>query len=185
MNVSLLTKYSNSYPARGAAKANRVHNMHTTPIHHNTEINSDIPGMHKGLFVNHSPSNISKRVGYTELNGLWDQFTVSRFVDLVKRNTGNTLDAGAIMRKYDADGDGLLDMNEQTALIEGLTKAEYSGLEISRSTAESIVEQLRELLSGMDEARHTSGLQRAARMYERLFLYDNTELPEEDAVIAV
>jgi len=187
MNVSLLSKYNNySYPARGMARLNRAGRTQASAVSENTQnIINDSTNTHKKHLENHHyPSKLAKRVGYTELNCSWDQFTVTRFVELIEKNTGNTLDAGAVMRRYDADGDGLLNMEEQTAMIEGLTSNDYEGDAISRSVAESIVEQLREM-NVQNESRFVSGIQKAARRYERLFLYDGSEIPEDAAMIAV
>jgi len=182
MNISLLTKYNNySYPAHSLAKSNRVRNTPTLPVHTNTENESVATGIHKS--INYYSTSTIKRVGYTEVNGLWDQFTVSRFVDLIQQNTGSTIDAGAIMRRYDLDGDGLLDMDEQTAMIEGLSKAEYSGEEISQSVMKSIIEQLKEMTG--QERKHVSEIQSVAKMYERLFLFEFLDAQEEAAKIAV
>ena len=186
MNVSLLTKYNNySYPAR--SRINPVRQPRAMPVKEGVESAlsglSSMTAAHKGLYISHHPSNYIKRAGYTELNGSWDQFAVSRFIDLLERNTGSTLDADAIMRKYDADGDGLLNPDEQTAMIEGLTKAEFEG-EISRSIAESIIEQLKEL-SEQNNSGRAYDMQRAVRRYERLFLYESMEVPDETAALAV
>jgi len=185
MNVSLLTKYNgNFYPAHGLTRKNRTLRPQAGQVlEAPRDIQGNGPAANKGMSVGHYPAQI-KRVGYTELDGSWDQFMLSRFVDLIERNTGSTLDAGAIMRKYDADGDGLLSVDEQTAMIEGLTKADIEREEISRSAAESIVEQLREL-SGQNEPKYAAGLLKAVRRYERLFLYENRDTPEEAAVMAV
>jgi len=182
MNISLLTKYNSySYPAHSLAKSNSVRNAPALPVYKNTENESVATGIHKS--INYYSTSSIKRVGYTEVNGLWDQFTVSRFVDLIQQNTGSTIDAGAIMRRYDLDGDGLLDLDEQTAMIEGLSKAEYHGEEISQSVIKSIIEQLKEM-SGQ-ERKYVSELQSVAKMYERLFLFEFLDAEEEAAKIAV
>ena len=185
MNVSLLTKYYNySYPARGQARAKNAHRPLNAQVLETPQAIPEAGTVTRGgMYVNHNPSKQIKRVGYTELNGSWDQFMLSRFIDLIERNTGGTLDAGAIMRKYDADGDGLLNADEQTAMIEGITKAEIDRTEISRSVTESIIEQLK-ALSTPDESKYAAGLLRAVRRYERLFYYENKETPEQ-AVLAV
>ncbi|MDR1559466.1 MAG: hypothetical protein LBS84_07195 [Clostridiales bacterium] len=183
MNVSLLTRYSNySYPARGLTPANRTRRS-VVPEAAQTLPDSGAAARGK-LFVKHNPAKPIKHVGYTELSDSWDQYTVSRFVDLIERNTGSALDAGEVMRRYDADGDGLLSMDEQTALIEGLAKSEFEDTNISREVAESIIDQLKEL-SGRDETRYASGIARAVRQYERLFFYESLEASDEAAVIAV
>ncbi|MDR2648722.1 MAG: hypothetical protein LBB94_03265 [Clostridiales bacterium] len=189
MNVSFLARYNNySYPARGLARANPAQRNQAAAARDNARalpgISDNEAAARGGLFVNRYPSKLIKRVGYTELDGSWDQFAVSRFVDLIERNTGGALDAGAVMRRYDADGDGLLNMDEQTAMIKGLTKAEFEGVEVSREVAESVIEQLREL-SERDETRNVSGMIMAVRQYERMFFYKNSETPEEIMVTAV
>jgi len=184
MNVSLLTRYSNySYPARGLA---RIDKQPRTQAARTPETQQAAPdsGAAARMPVSHYSSKEIRHVGYTELNGSWDQFMLSRFVELIEQNTGTTLDAGAIMHRYDADGDGLLSADEQTAMIEGLTKAEFEHPDISRSVTESIIEQLK-ALSDQNEPRYAVGLLRAVRSYEMLFLYENNELPEEAAVMAV
>jgi len=182
MNISLLTKYNNySYPAHSLAKSNSVRNAPVLPVYEHSGNESAVTGVHKS--INYYSTSTIKRVGYTEVNGLWDQFTVSRFIDLIQQNTGSTIDAGAIMRRYDLDGDGLLDMDEQTAMIEGLSKAEYHGEEISQSVMKSIIEQLKEMTG--QERKHVSELQSVAKMYERLFLFEFLEEPEEVAMLAV
>ena len=184
MNISLLTKYNNySYPARSLRVNNPVRRRQAAPATETPQAAPDsATAVNKGM--SRYTAKQVKRVGYTQLNGSWDQFMLSRFVDLLERSTGNTLDAGAIMRRYDADGDGLLNTDEQTAMIEGLTKAVAEREEISRSVAESIVEQLKDL-TGRNESKYASGLLKAVRRYERLFLYENKETPEETAIMAV
>ena len=181
MNVSLLTKYTNySYPTRAAQVKPPRLPQSPQPAETAQPISDSGAAANKSAFIN--PQQI-KRVGYTELNGSWDQFMLSRFVELIERNTGSTLDAGAIMRKYDADGDGLLNTDEQTAMIEGLTEAEIEGRKISQTAAENIIEQLKELSNQrQDEPKYATGILRAVRRYERMFFYDNRETPEELAV---
>jgi len=186
MDVSLLTKYSGyPNPAYGPGRTKYTGHARYGQPAANMPIVQDIGKISGAVEQNNrNPQNLLKRVGYTELNGSWDQYMLSRFVDLIERSTGNTLDTSAIMRRYDADGDGLLNVDEQAAMIEGLTKAEFGKDEISRSVSESIVEQLKEL-SEEHEPKYAAGLLRAIRRYERLFLYDNKELPEEPAVLAI
>ena len=184
MNISLLTKYNNYFfSTRGLSRANRIKPAHAAPVIENSETAPNTAA-HRGSFINHNPSRLIKRVGYTDLNGSWDQFTVSRFIELIERTTGGTLDAGAIMRKYDANGDGYLNPEEQTAMIEGLAKAENEKAKISRSVAENIIEQLKEL-TGKNETRFASDIQRAVRKYERLFMYENKKISEDSAELAV
>ena len=185
MNISLLAKYNSySFPARSLTRLNRIRQNQSAPVKDIKNTFNNVGAINKGLFINHYPSKLIKRVGYTELNGNWDQFIVTRFVDLIERNTGKTLDASTIMRKYDTNGDGLLNMDEQTAMIEGLTKAEYGKAELSQSVLKSIVDMLNEL-SGQNERKDASSIQRAVRRYERLFLFENQEIPEENTILAV
>jgi len=184
MNISLFTKYSNySFPARGLTRLNHTRHKPAVSVRDAAGNTLNKIGINKGLFINHYYSKPLKRAGHADLNS-WDQFTVSRFVDLIERNTGSTLDASAIMRKYDTNGDGLLSIDEQTAMIEGLTKAEYGKTELSQSLMKSIVDMLKEL-SGQNERKDISGIQRAVRKYERLFLFENKETPEETTFMAV
>jgi len=186
MNVSLLTKYNNySYPARTPPRINAARRAQAAQLSETQRLTPDDgTAVHNEPHIGRYPSKQIKRVGFTALNGSWDQFMLSRFIELIERNTGGTLDAGAIMRKYDADGDGLLNADEQTAMIGGLTKAEFERPDASRSVTESIIEQLK-ALSAQEEPKYASGLLGAVRRYERLFYYENTELPEEAAVLAV
>jgi len=186
MDISLLTRYSSySLAARGFSRPNSAKRPQAaapadytrTAEEHGAEVQNKRP-------VKDYRANQLKRVGYTELGGSWDQFMLARFVETVERSTGGTLDAGAIMRKYDADGDGLLNTDEQTAMIEGLTKSELERFEFSRAAAESIIEQLKGL-SGREDTRYATGLLKAARRYERLFLYEDIGADEEAAVVAV
>ena len=186
MNVSMLTRYSNfAYPARSLFPAGNVKRAQTAPLPEAAQAAPENGGaVSRNMQTGQAAARQIKRVGYTGLDGSWDQFMLSRFVELVERSTGNALDAGAIMKKYDLDGDGLLSAEEQTALIEGLTKTELGRSDISRSITESVIEQLRGL-SGLNEPKYATGLLKAARRYERLFLYENKETPEEAAAIAV
>ena len=178
MDVSLLTRYNNySYPAGGFTRA-RQRAEAAAPL----RLAENPAAVNNGAQGGQYPARQIKRVGYTELNGSWDQFMLTRFVDLVERSTGSALDAGAIMRRYDADGDGLLNIQEQTAMIEGLTKAELERGDTPLTL--SVVEQLWEL-TGQNEPKYAAGLPGAIRRYERLFFYEGRDIAEEDAVMAV
>jgi Leucine-rich repeat (LRR) protein len=118
-----------------------------------------------------------KSVGYLK-DDSWDRFTVARFVDAVSKSVGASFDVEEIMKRFDINGDGFLNRDEQTAMIEGLATGEYEKTAFSKSIAQSIVEQLKDLYVQNGQNERSREL-KTIRKYENLFWYENdlSEIP--------
>jgi hypothetical protein len=118
------------------------------------------------------PSKYVKRTGHSlrpDRDGVWDTFAVARFVDLVCKTTGSTLDARAILQKYDLNGDGVLSREEQSAMVEALTASERPNEVIASASI------LNDALQN-EKFRPYAQIRQAARRYERMFWYDDTAI---------
>lgn len=121
--------------------------------------------------------------------GAWDKFAVARFVDLVDKRTGGTIDADEILRRYDINGDGMLGRDEQTAMIKGLavenrTNAGGSG-NAQESFQQSVVDQLKAMSRNDEHGSIETASQRNIRRYENMFWFENIEAYQEPMLLGV
>ncbi|MDR3238700.1 MAG: hypothetical protein LBT44_01245 [Clostridiales bacterium] len=127
----------------------------------------------KMLWSGLKPLKYVKRAGHSlrhEKNGDWDTFAVARFVDLLGKATGSTMDPHTILRRYDLNGDGVLSREEQSAMIEDLTAAANQ----NESLASAGI--LNEALQNTRQAfavREQNYREQRLRRYEHFFWYED------------
>jgi hypothetical protein len=106
-----------------------------------------------------------RRMGKTK-SDFWDRAMVARFVDLISKSSGSTLDAAAILKTYDLNGDGALSKEEQTAMIEALSRDNPG---VPEQAVAAALERLKS--ENLNSMIHHS-LRQAISFYESLFWYE-------------
>jgi hypothetical protein len=177
LNASISAPFSNynkySKPEESRIRAREEAGLPEVEMSSSNESNAALPLTPAKIVMNSLRSGKALKLAGKIKNGAWDRSQVARFVDLISKATGDTLDAASILRTYDINGDGMLSQEEQTAMIEALSKSSSGASEQAISSA---LNQLKD-----DEraelAMIQNGLKMASSFYESLFWYE--EPPEE------
>ncbi|MDR2750682.1 MAG: hypothetical protein LBC41_08485 [Clostridiales bacterium] len=103
-------------------------------------------------------------------DGSWDRSQVARYIDLVSKASGETLDAETMLKIYDLDGNGSLSLDEQTAMISAL---EDQGItdDVSKNALDRMSDDRVKSLAVIE-----GRLRRAASFYESLFWFEEPPL---------